>query len=324
MKGICILMVIIVHCHVELPSGKLNNMFLCFRMPLYYFLSGLFFKEYGGMKDFVVRKVNKLVIPYLFFAIFPWIIADICCYNHSVSDVFWGILLPFNEPLWFLRSLFVTYIIYYAIFKICDKKKVIIGLFILCVVSVYGFYASQLKALSSNIIIRWLFQFDFFTAILGLPFFYIANVFFPYMKKINENGLPKKYLILLFTLFSFLWFFFSRSFIFYRGCDIGESFICFYLSAIGGIGTIWCLSYVLKKIPVISYIGRYSLIVLGCHYVLCVPMFHWEVSPWMKFLFVSIPMPAFIYVFKKYFPYFTAQKDIFRYTSKGLEINRFW
>ena len=38
-----------------------------FRMPLYYFLSGLFFKPYNGFFNFAIRKANKLLIPFFFF-----------------------------------------------------------------------------------------------------------------------------------------------------------------------------------------------------------------------------------------------------------------
>lgn len=46
-----------------------------FRMPLYYFLSGLFFKTYRGFFDFVLKKINKLLIPFAFFIYLP----EFCC-----------------------------------------------------------------------------------------------------------------------------------------------------------------------------------------------------------------------------------------------------
>lgn len=43
-KGVCIFLVVIGHCGVpiDIPGFEIV------RMPLYFILSGLFFKEYGG------------------------------------------------------------------------------------------------------------------------------------------------------------------------------------------------------------------------------------------------------------------------------------
>lgn len=77
MKGICITLVVIVHCNVSFPYEILNNLLQNLRMPLYFFLSGLFFKEYGCFSHFLIKKVNKLVIPYLFFSYIPYIFFDL-------------------------------------------------------------------------------------------------------------------------------------------------------------------------------------------------------------------------------------------------------
>lgn len=59
-KGVCITLVVLHHCHIETP-------YLVFvRMPLYFILSGLFFKAYGGFVDFTKGKS----IRYLFHSFF--------------------------------------------------------------------------------------------------------------------------------------------------------------------------------------------------------------------------------------------------------------
>ena len=67
-KGFCIIMVVVFHlsafAEVDYPAEYYLK---TFRMPLYYFLSGCFFKAYGGFWDFVKRKTNKLLIPFFFF-----------------------------------------------------------------------------------------------------------------------------------------------------------------------------------------------------------------------------------------------------------------
>ena len=67
-KGVCIILVVITH--IFLVSGvsfSLDSKMTSIRMPLYFILSGLFFKQYEGFKGFLTRKTNKLLIPFLFF-----------------------------------------------------------------------------------------------------------------------------------------------------------------------------------------------------------------------------------------------------------------
>ena len=62
-KGVCILLVIMMHTDVNVDFPGLRGM----RMPLYFILSGLFFKDYGGFLNLLVKKANKILIPFLFF-----------------------------------------------------------------------------------------------------------------------------------------------------------------------------------------------------------------------------------------------------------------
>ena len=62
-KGICILLVVVGHVGVNIAIPGLESV----RMPLYFILSGLFFKSYGGVKNFLIKKINKILIPFLFF-----------------------------------------------------------------------------------------------------------------------------------------------------------------------------------------------------------------------------------------------------------------
>ena len=65
MKGICITMVILLHCgFFEGKLALINEYLKIFRMPLYFFLSGLFFKTYGGFSSFTIKKINNLEMFY--------------------------------------------------------------------------------------------------------------------------------------------------------------------------------------------------------------------------------------------------------------------
>ena len=68
-KGFCIIMVVYYHVYTKVyPPSPIDGAISIFRMPLYFFLSGLFFKTYEGFCGFLKRKINKLLIPFLFFS----------------------------------------------------------------------------------------------------------------------------------------------------------------------------------------------------------------------------------------------------------------
>ncbi|MBR6078396.1 MAG: acyltransferase family protein [Paludibacteraceae bacterium] len=84
-KGFCILLVVAHHVSTDYAVCQVGTLF---RMPLYYFLSGLFFKTYGSFADFTIKKINRLIIPMVFF--------------YAIGKA----LGHLNVPYWFLLSLF--------------------------------------------------------------------------------------------------------------------------------------------------------------------------------------------------------------------------
>ena len=66
-KGVCIILVVMAHIGGAFDQLDKHSMLSCFRMPLYFFISGIFFKPYEGLSGFTVRKINKLISPFIFF-----------------------------------------------------------------------------------------------------------------------------------------------------------------------------------------------------------------------------------------------------------------
>ena len=65
-KGICILLVVLLHIGIDVNFWGTTSM----RMPLYFVLSGLFFKDYGSLYNLLIKKTNRLIIPFLFVFVF--------------------------------------------------------------------------------------------------------------------------------------------------------------------------------------------------------------------------------------------------------------
>ena len=65
MKGLCILLIVMGHVEgfsYDSIMPGLNYALKSFRIPMYFFLSGLFFKTYGEFSEFLRKKVNNLYI----------------------------------------------------------------------------------------------------------------------------------------------------------------------------------------------------------------------------------------------------------------------
>lgn len=126
-KGVCIILVVMAHIGGAFDQLDKHSMLSCFRMPLYFFISGIFFKPYEGLYGFIIRKTNKLIIPFIFFYVSAFLLKYIVwkiapeTFHLPVSwrellFVFHGHdLIKFNPPIWFLLALFNCNILFYLI-----------------------------------------------------------------------------------------------------------------------------------------------------------------------------------------------------------------
>ena len=127
-KGLSIILVVLyhicIHQHDRPYAVKLLPVFL---MPLYFFLSGLFFKEYESFGGFLLRKVNKVLIPFAFFYLTTsFVLPNILnLFGFTVAATqslgisgLWAFITDekfANNPIWFLWALFLINIYFYVI-----------------------------------------------------------------------------------------------------------------------------------------------------------------------------------------------------------------
>lgn len=150
-KGLGMLMVIWGHIN----SGSTFVLVYSFHMPLFFFLSGLVFNSnrYQSFKDFFIRRVKTLVIPYLIFSFLTWLVwvAYTVIFHSPVDSYFMPLLQTFiaqgsggflvhNVPLWFVSCLLLIEVLYYFISKV--KNDLIIIL--ICVLFAITSYVMEL------------------------------------------------------------------------------------------------------------------------------------------------------------------------------------
>ena len=60
-KGVCIILVVMAHIGGAFEKLDYHSMIASFRMPLYFFISGIFFKSYEGLFGFFgLHKLYRL------------------------------------------------------------------------------------------------------------------------------------------------------------------------------------------------------------------------------------------------------------------------
>jgi fucose 4-O-acetylase-like acetyltransferase len=99
-----------------------------FHMPLFMMISG-FFSENSmkrEFKDLIISKFYHLILPIISWAVLPWILKWIVFKltdNGTMADFFSHVILYCLYSLWFLKSLFVCYILAYLCWK-CGRYKI--------------------------------------------------------------------------------------------------------------------------------------------------------------------------------------------------------
>lgn len=120
-KGIVIILMIIGHMPNYIPNF-VRELIYSFHMPFFFIISGYWFnKDKYVFKDFFIKKVKHLLVPYLIFSIVFFILLLLfSIYSDNdierwIENIFiWGNGISI---LWFFMALFGAEIIYYCISK---------------------------------------------------------------------------------------------------------------------------------------------------------------------------------------------------------------
>lgn len=115
-------------------NQRFDHYIHAFHMPLFYFVSGLFFKDSSkNTKDFIKKTTKALLLPYLFCSLFYFLIA--CITHYGLKENIWVTFLQIitinNDgfviatALWFLTSMYFSRIFFFFIQKLCKKESLI-------------------------------------------------------------------------------------------------------------------------------------------------------------------------------------------------------
>lgn len=325
-KGICISLVVLLHVYGDL-SGTFIKVMNLFRMPLYFVLSGLFFKTYDGLFPFLKKKINKLLIPFLctfLCVILPTtvLLSRKAGLELSVLDVFWGVdgklNLGINGASWFLLCLFFVNAYFYLIFLL-SRQRIAVICVLSCLCGVVG-YVLSLRAV-------WLpMWMD--SALTAVPFFLMGYVLRNYSSLLSGLMMRRDYmagvcsLVLLGGIYLYDEWGGAEN-ISYGDNEFDISIVSLYLGGFAGTYFVLMVSKWLRYVPVVTYIGRYSIVVLLTHllylfafrnvlYQLGIEQGDSVLLNGVVFVVIMLLDIPTIWFCVRYLPYCFAQKDLWK------------
>ena len=329
-KGMCILLVVVFHIfvyyHISMPAGYF---FRAFRMPLYFFLSGVFFKTYGGFGNFLKKKTNKLLIPFIFFYLTLSVFISIFLYSvfgivieKAVNFDILPALTEFitrenfpNSPIWFLLSLFEVNLLFYFCNFIAGKFGKWSLWVLIALTLIIGLSGLLLSVLKVNL------PMFIDSSMTALPFFMMGYVVNRHTAILKPNKWDKYWWVICIVCFVFV-FVFAGHHVSYKMNSFSRiGYITLYpCGLLGTLGIMYCAKH-LNKLPLVSYWGRYSIMILVTHRIVyqAVSPLAISITGGVNYgtVFVNLTITMLLYlllipVMKKYLPHVTAQKDIFR------------
>ena len=322
MKCLCIMLIVMYHIDHDffnylLPN--LNDALQAFRLPMYYFISGIFFKLYEGFADFTRRKVNNILVPFVFFIVFAYLVR--CCeavFRMAIGaeaidlspirlvEPFYLRYWAITTPLWFLPSLFWVNIIFYAMQRLI---KPIWGLLAATVaLSIIGYYLGINK-------IELPLMLD--SSLVAMPYFVLGWG----MKRLGALTPSRwdKFGIIALLAVSVPIYLLSEFMNLHF--QVFPAYWKLYLLPFVAILSLFWACKPLPRIPVFCHYGRYSLIILGTHPLFFLPIrflfVHFGMEPGVDltlFVFVLTILCEWplIWLLKTYAPRFTAQEPFFK------------
>jgi fucose 4-O-acetylase-like acetyltransferase len=274
-KGIGILLVVMGHNDFSLISPYFFKLIYSFHMPLFFFMSGIFFKPDLSFLTLLRRRFDSVLRPYIFiillifFATLSFTKVD---FAHSITRFVKalygnGHYLDWVQ-LWFLPHLFVVSLFAFLFFKLAHRTGLPWLKWVLLV-------AVQVVGVLS-ISVFWPFTLNFFGRVLtlyGLPFsldlVFVSGFFFIVGYELFQNfpaaffKKPQVCLSLGLLLSTLVWFFPPTIDFNIRQFD---SLFLNTLEALLGIAFTLSLSLQIERISrlaaIFKYIGRASLIIL--------------------------------------------------------------
>ena len=266
-KGIGIILVIAGHCFYLGYSYPLY----AFHMPLFFFLSGLLFKDKKeGFVDFFKSKTNSLMRPWLIILFVSFLAClsipqwrNEISFMAVLSDLYTANTNVFqNSSLWYLVCFYFMLLIFFFVNKI---KRTAVTALVLIIVAVGLLWIKELLNMTNLPLHRLPFKID--SALIALVFFSVAYLYKDKILLLMKGKANLLLVALMVVVSAVLCMYNGWSNI--NSLDFGRIRLLYYPVAIMGIASVCLVSQVITKLnrkPLISFLtfyGKNSLLIFG-------------------------------------------------------------
>ncbi len=271
-KFFCIVLVVINHMNIHIPLVTFFGGMLY--MPLFFVAAGYTYRNKGkSIKDFVVEKAKRLLIPYavcnaflfVFFTIIngklsrPGILG--LFYSRSQlmrNGTIWNMNLSqyLNAPTWFLTCLFLCYCFYYVIdckFSEASKRRKVIA----CAMAV-----GVIIRTVSPVLMPWSIE----NALFFLGFLEVGRI----LKEGGLDWLRKNEWIYVNFFVGFIALCYLQGLANVSISEYGRSMVLYFFT--GSVGSILCMKagelterYLKVLAKPMAFVGRHTLPILCWH-----------------------------------------------------------
>ena len=267
-RGFCICIVMLFHIvgilQWEFPGDR--ALFSSFMLPPFFFISGFLYKEEDSIRTFFIKKVNRLLVPFLFFYLITSVIIPNVLHYAAGMDFdtvagiksLWAFVWPGvypNVPLWFLWCLFLVSLLFRLIHHISRRfsgqtRKIVLTVACFCL-AFPAYVADYYDTPDVACLIKTLIYLPFFCVGFDSRDFLTDNQ--------TKAGTAVK------TLRLITCFLVALLPLLLYGVDVMVDAVLFYISGLAGSFFVVSFSSLINRLPVISYLGRNSIVIILTH-----------------------------------------------------------
>lgn len=254
-KAICIISVVLGH------SCPFSNFFYFFHLQTFFFINAILLKISYTVKDFVLKKVKTLYIPYIVIMLIVALIYDtksLFDFKYLLKIFLFDGAVPGLGAMWFVPCLFINTTIAFLLHKICNKPWWNVILLLMFVFLSYFIYFCKLH---------------FYYNLHLVPYIQIIYCIGFYLNKDKLIKLVEKKLYLFFVL-STLTIIFLYKFSTIQIDLVNDKLvnpILWVILIILGVFFVFSLSIIIQHVKWITfifvYVGKSSFYVMCFHFI---------------------------------------------------------
>lgn len=278
-KGIGVLLVVMGHNDFFTSIGFLRQFIYSFHVPLFFFLSGIFFKPDIGLITVVTKKFHSLLKPYLVTLLLLFLFS-VSFTKVNLPEAFSRLVKSLYStghyldwvPLWFLPHLFLLSLFAWGFYALTSTLRLPTIVRILAITIFVGVGLSYIGAFWPLNITLLGKELQLFGLPLSADLLLVSGFYFILGKECNQPWL-EKFISSKISLVGSLVLLLAMVFIFPSMLDmasrVADGILPIFLASLAGILFVLSLSNVLNSIPVLanplSHIGNLTLFILLFH-----------------------------------------------------------